>query len=329
LKEIERRRLFSAHKYTSLFEMAIKHFGYSEDEAGIRISAMRLLKELPEIEKPLERGELSLTHLALARTHFNSEDKTNDIKLTRKEKLDVLNKMENTSTRETKSLLLSLSSAPIKLPVDRIKLVSPEKVHVSFTANKEVEDQIRHLKGLLAHSNPQMPLGELFERLCELGIKEFSPRLELKREKSETPKSPGANRVKVPKELKPVVKSRLVVDLYKEEISSNQSLGETTKVDRTSDQPPMALSNETPNHDLNGERPKKPNQSAIHREVWRRDKGRCTNCGSNFAIEKDHRKPRALGGDSTLKNLRLLCRSCNQRAAIEEFGLGHMDQFLN
>ena len=35
----------------------------------------------------------------------------------------------------------------------------------------------------------------------------------------------------------------------------------------------------------------------------------------------DHRHPKGLGGSDHLENLRLLCRSCNQRAAIEIFGV--------
>lgn len=53
LKEIDRRRLYSSLKYKSLFEMTVKHFGYSEDEAYGRISAMKLLNEIPEVEEKI------------------------------------------------------------------------------------------------------------------------------------------------------------------------------------------------------------------------------------------------------------------------------------
>lgn len=51
----------------------------------------------------------------------------------------------------------------------------------------------------------------------------------------------------------------------------------------------------------------------IQAHVWQRDGGACTKCGGTFALEYDHIKPFAMGGKSTVENLRLLCRACNQR----------------
>src|SRR5260221_140198 len=96
-KEIERRRLYSAHKYSSLFQMAMDRYGYTEDQANYRISAMRLLKELPELEEKIASGALSLTHLNMARTHFRNEKKQTSKEPSREEKLEVLRQMENTS----------------------------------------------------------------------------------------------------------------------------------------------------------------------------------------------------------------------------------------
>lgn len=74
---------------------------------------------------------------------------------------------------------------------------------------------------------------------------------------------------------------------------------------------------------------KKLSIAQIYREVWQRDGHCCTNCKSSYALEVDHILPRAAGGVSNLENLRLLCRNCNQRAAIEYFGATKMEQFLN
>ena len=73
LREVERRRLFATLKYKSLHAYAIGELGYSGDEAGRRIAALRLLKELPEIEEKIENGSLNLTNLGLAQTLFNKE----------------------------------------------------------------------------------------------------------------------------------------------------------------------------------------------------------------------------------------------------------------
>ncbi len=58
----------------------------------------------------------------------------------------------------------------------------------------------------------------------------------------------------------------------------------------------------------------------IKREVWKKSEGRCANCRSEYALEIDHIKPLATRGDNNRENLRLLCRRCNQRAAIKQIG---------
>jgi 5-methylcytosine-specific restriction endonuclease McrA len=69
----------------------------------------------------------------------------------------------------------------------------------------------------------------------------------------------------------------------------------------------------------------------IRREVWARDKGKCTypNCNSKHLIQHDHIIPVAMGGPTTVENLRLTCHAHNQRAAIEKLGFRKMDKYIN
>ena len=46
--------------------------------------------------------------------------------------------------------------------------------------------------------------------------------------------------------------------------------------------------------------------------VWRRDRGRCRECGSGFDLQYDHVIPLALGGATSVENLQLLCGDCNR-----------------
>ena len=47
--------------------------------------------------------------------------------------------------------------------------------------------------------------------------------------------------------------------------------------------------------------------------VFRRDGGRCVECGSNFDTQYDHILPFSMGGASTVENLQLLCADCNRK----------------
>ncbi len=46
--------------------------------------------------------------------------------------------------------------------------------------------------------------------------------------------------------------------------------------------------------------------------VWRRDQGKCVNCGSRQNLEYDHIIPVSQGGSSTVRNIELLCEQCNR-----------------
>jgi 5-methylcytosine-specific restriction endonuclease McrA len=52
--------------------------------------------------------------------------------------------------------------------------------------------------------------------------------------------------------------------------------------------------------------------SAIRREVWRRDGGKCVKCGSRKNLEYDHIIPVSKGGSNTARNIELLCENCNR-----------------
>ena len=50
----------------------------------------------------------------------------------------------------------------------------------------------------------------------------------------------------------------------------------------------------------------------VQREVWRRDEGRCVQCGSQEKLEFDHIIPVSKGGANTSRNIQLLCETCNR-----------------
>ena len=44
-----------------------------------------------------------------------------------------------------------------------------------FLGANELQNKIAELKGLLAHKHPNISLGELFDKLCDLGLAEWNP----------------------------------------------------------------------------------------------------------------------------------------------------------
>lgn len=56
-----------------------------------------------------------------------------------------------------------------------------------------------------------------------------------------------------------------------------------------------------------------PIPSDVKIVVWKRDGGRCVECGAQEDLEFDHIIPVAMGGANTMRNLQLLCGPCNRR----------------
>ncbi len=83
-------------------------------------------------------------------------------------------------------------------------------------------------------------------------------------------------------------------------------------------------------------RPSKADHVPAHvkRAVWRRDQGRCQYplasggiCGSTHRLQLDHVQPLALGGASTIENLRVTCQAHNLLAARLALGNEVMDRY--
>lgn len=51
--------------------------------------------------------------------------------------------------------------------------------------------------------------------------------------------------------------------------------------------------------------------------VWRRDEGKCVECGSNEDLEFDHIIPHSRGGANTYRNIQLLCEKCNRQKSAK------------
>jgi 5-methylcytosine-specific restriction endonuclease McrA len=319
---------------------------------------MKLLNELPELEEKISTGDISLTHLGLAQALFNSEEKVTKAAFTHEQKLNVFDQIAKKSVREAEKITLSLSSAPAELKPDLIKVISADKVEFRFTATTSTKEKIEKLKGFLAHTSPNISLGELLEKLCDLGLEEWDPA-----------KGPAAWRKRCVKRSSPKVEEQVSLETIKScevrqncaenhdgicknegaESLTNETASPSGKAKNSDSKISTSKASASPSGTSNigdsktntqktttaktTSKPdtspkKKPSAAQTRREVFARAGSACENCGSTFALEIDHIYPKALGGSSEAENLRVLCRACNQRAAIQVFGMTKMGSYL-
>lgn len=165
LKEIDRRRLYSALCYKSLFEYAEKELKYPGDQAYRRISAMKLLKELPELESEISNGNLTLTHLSEAKRLFKKRP------CSREEKLQLFEVLSNTSTRQAQKIIVEIE--PEMALKDQVKPFTENKMEFKFSGTYDLDAKLKELAGRYAHSHPGISLGELIELLADKALAEF------------------------------------------------------------------------------------------------------------------------------------------------------------
>ena len=163
-----------------MIEFAMSEFSYSETAALRRIKASRLLKEIPQLEKKIVNGSITLSNIDKAVGFFKREE----IKDTAK-KLQILSKLENLSTRECEKALFELAPT-VPLPKESIRPVSAEytqlKVNICETTYKKLHEA-RSLIGKASIND------EFFNQLAEHAIRD----IRFKKFKTrETPQDPDS-----------------------------------------------------------------------------------------------------------------------------------------
>jgi len=148
LQAVERRRLYAARGFSSLFEYCVKELGYAEAIAHRRISSMRLLSVLSQ-----------------AQTFFRNEKISN--------KKEVLGLLENKTTCQVEKILVSMSTQPVIQ--ERVRAISEIQSEVRFTASDELLLNLEKLRGLRAHKHPHASILELIGIALKMAVEKLDP----------------------------------------------------------------------------------------------------------------------------------------------------------
>lgn len=239
--EVDQRKLFCDWKYTSLFEWCVKELELCDGSAHLRITAARLIKDIPNLMESLENGELTLGSVSLVK-QFCLEHKLKNIQV-------LMNEVRGLSKKDAEKKLFKMTGLKRK-GVEKKKRISENEHEVTFILTDETVALIKEVKSLCGKfTSSDEVVREAFQSLKE----------KIEKKKFKQVKERRSSGIKV--------SGRII-------------------------------------------------SSEVKRAVYIRDK-KCVNCGSVHNLHYDHIRPHALGGDNSIKNIRLLCFNCNQRAAIK------------
>ncbi|HVN41113.1 MAG TPA: hypothetical protein VMW19_23355 [Myxococcota bacterium] len=284
LVEVEERRLHLEAACPSMFQFCVRRLGMSEDEACRRIHIARLVRRFPDLLVRIERGDLTLSTIALLRdalTEATYEELVESA--TGKTKAEVQALLAKRSP--VPDVSATITPIPLQPPIPTLGVealdveavavpasarrwqvapLSETRHKVQFTASDELRKKLERAQDLMRHANAEGDLAVVVER---------------------------------------------AVDLLLEKLEK-QRLGKTSRPRPSREQSDTARGSRATRRAVfgrDGERCTFTDAEG-HR------------CPATTWLELDHVIPRARGGTNELGNLRVRCRAHNALHAEHTFG---------
>jgi hypothetical protein len=341
LAAFDERRLWADLGYSSLFHFLHRELGMSKGAAHYRKTAAELIQRVPEVVEPLRDGRICITsiiELAKVVTPDNREE--------------VLPRFFNCSRQEAKAVSAEIcpaEAAPHRTVVTAMTFAvpaRPEVVRASVGPVQPVEPVRSETLALRtvavqpsAHpavAAPALqrataePLTANLRRLHVTVSKRFMEKLDAARD-ALSHSHPGAD-------AEAVLEAGLDLLIARHVKRRGCTMPMTcTRPEAEKFAPEDQLDGEgTGRNDEPRQQSRNPGYipAAVKREVWLRDGGKCQFrlengelCGSTYRLQFDHVRPVALGGESTVSNIRTACAPHNLLAARRVFGDALMDRY--
>jgi hypothetical protein len=324
LADFDRRRLWTDLGHASLFSFLRRELGLSAGAAQYRKTAVELIQRHLEVEAALRQGNLCLSSvIELAKV------------LTPDNVAEVLPRFFGLSRREAAAVAVSIR--PVEKPASREIVTAVQPVASLITARVDQRSPVSPPAAASVLRPAEAELAADTLNSTGMGLPAAAPR----RASVAQPSAIGpldAERAR----LHITVSRRLLakIEAAKAALSHSRPGASSEKILEA------ALDLLLAKHAKQKGLVQKPRKAAaaavspetipaaVKREVWKRSGGCCEwplesggACDSTLRLELDHVTPRALGGPSTVANLRVLCRRHNDLAARQAFGDEWMDRF--
>jgi hypothetical protein len=194
IQEVERRKLYLAKEYGSLFTYLTLEMKYSNAAAQRRIDAARLLSAVPEISAKIQSGALNLSQLGDIQKAVKSAESIHQTKITSEVKAQIIDLVQNQSVVSTQQICAEMLDIPVvqseklKAQKDHSKVVQITLTEAQFAKYEKLRDQLAHKHFQTKRTqNIADVLETIFDEL--LGRLEMKPKV--KKERKGVPSETG------------------------------------------------------------------------------------------------------------------------------------------
>lgn len=185
LREVEEKMIYAELAYSSMYEFCIGHLKYSEGAAHRRISAMRLLKNLPteaqeSTKSKIENGTITVSNLSLLHGFFRVEKKECGKIYSSSEKVELLSNIENCSKLEAERHLAVIQ--PKIIPQEFKRVLTDNMTEIRFVAPDELMKKLQRAREIASHSLPfDAGIADLILKIADDFLNRHDPMLKFER----------------------------------------------------------------------------------------------------------------------------------------------------
>jgi hypothetical protein len=166
IKEMAQRELY-LKRYSSLVEYLVKEFGYSETAARARMSAARLLCEVPALAEKIQDGTMNLTKIAeLSRVVKEKELVTRE-KVSAAKKTELITMISGKTTYESQQDLARALDIKVK-DYEKQRVQQDGSVRHEITTSESLNDKLNRCRSLTAHQISQEHKAHTLESTIEI-----------------------------------------------------------------------------------------------------------------------------------------------------------------
>lgn len=306
LNEIERRRLHLKLGYASLFDYCTTGLGYSSSAAARRIRTARCIARYPGVLALLKANEVNLSTVSQVSRILTPENQTS-----------VLQRIRGKSQREVDAIIAEYE--PRALPPERVRPIVVQ-VPAAVVASSTAPELASFATSMRADESKSEPFKGLQSEHCRSGSELADPPTERRLHlsfsvseafmgKLETIRSLAWHSLPANASLEQVFELAMDHFIEKKDPRARKQRRDEKTIQRNSRR------NKATAHT-------RQIAATVKDDVYTRDDGRCTYvsasgkvCGSKCGLQFDHIEPFARGGESTTRNLRLLCAYHNRLEA--------------
>jgi hypothetical protein len=302
------RKLYLEDGYASMYDYCVGELRMSEDVACRRIRAARAARRFPQIFEALAEGRIHLTGISLLAPHLTEENAT-----------ELLAASVHKTKREIQLVLAARFPQP-DLPTFIQSLGTAATAPAPQVARGQspvVTGTVIDVCTTAVHSSAPARIDDpVINRVTPLAPERFAWRLTVSQETQD---------------LLSEVQDLLGHDVPPGDLEAVLNFALRTAKQKLEQRKFAAT--EQPRRGPHGKADSRHVPAAVRRAVWQRDGGQCTfvsdtghRCEERKDLEFDHIDPYARGGESTVGEIRLLCRAHNQFEAERAFGAEFMRQ---